>query len=68
MLKGTRTGLSTSWSIDKSHEGIYTGGKVQVSLDGECMACLCQEDVTFVNATGQVEGTLQTGMEVTFLS
>lgn len=53
-------GLSKSWKVEKTHQGTYTGGKVEISKDGTRMACLFHDDVAFLDAlTGEMQFTLQ---------
>lgn len=53
-------GLSKTWKVEKAHKGVYTGGKVQVSKNGDFAACLLHDDVAILNSeTGELIKTLQ---------
>ena len=61
--------LSRSWEVDKSHQGVYTGGDLHflpampllhADCDGELIACLKNGDVVFMcSKEGTMIQTLQ---------
>ncbi|KAH9115565.1 hypothetical protein AeMF1_010380 [Aphanomyces euteiches] len=55
-----RSVVSKSWAPVRTHAGIYTGGKVQLSSLSNVLACMLQDDVAFVDAsTGELKFALQ---------
>ncbi|KAF0696149.1 Aste57867_13065 [Aphanomyces stellatus] len=56
-----RSVISKSWAPVRTHAGIFTGGKVQLSSgDTNVLACMFQDDVALVDAsTGALQFTLQ---------
>lgn len=64
-LQTRRDGLSRLWKVSKTHESIYTGGKVEFSSEAPFFACLFNDDVAFVDTvTRQCLYTLQQDVEV----
>eukprot|EP00639_Heterosigma_akashiwo_P033283 CAMPEP_0194723290 /NCGR_PEP_ID=MMETSP0296-20130528/14321_1 /TAXON_ID=39354 /ORGANISM="Heterosigma akashiwo, Strain CCMP2393" /LENGTH=250 /DNA_ID=CAMNT_0039626651 /DNA_START=61 /DNA_END=810 /DNA_ORIENTATION=- len=48
MLKSDLKGLSKTWKPEKRHTGIYSGGKIQLTCDGDLIACMYGGDVNFL--------------------
>ena len=71
-LKHTDKGLSSTWKVDLSHVGAYTGGKVDIcsstgqnrDTEDTFLVCLCNDDVALIDTkTGVLRCTLQGGYE-----
>eukprot|EP00808_Paulinella_micropora_P006013 g60211.t1 len=52
--------LSKSWKVSKTHQRSYTGGKIELSSDGNFLACWCAEDVSILDiATSDVKRMIE---------
>ena len=51
--------LSKHWKVEKKQETSYTGGQVVYVPNSNCLACLCNGNVAFLNLeTGEVTSML----------
>ena len=56
--------LSKLWKVTREVKGIYTGGKVQASQDGQLLACALNDDVAIVSNKGELLYTIQQNQAV----
>ncbi|KAJ8318545.1 hypothetical protein KUTeg_003636 [Tegillarca granosa] len=53
------THLKSNFGVQTKHEAFYTGGKIQISKDGECMFCGCGNKIQVVDIkSGEIQSTI----------